>query len=271
MRMSLVRAAACFGLVILSAGGCEVGDGTTPGGSNDGDNSDDVGDSGDAGDDSTTDDALPPDAPDPSLRAVIDRPSLATELGSENMVTITIQGENGFSGPVTISPRITDAAGAPVTSNWNVLLDQSTVTLPANGTSTVVATMAIPSERSLLTAKVNFDITSSDLSISTVSAVVVTDQVTLRVGLGGGGCEYPANSDNVRVKVGTKVRFLNSGTAGLMRIHTSGGDGIGMPHQDNDMGPNEAYEVTGTDAGTASWYCHSPGPTVGGLNVQVVN
>ncbi len=269
MRMSLLRAATCFGLVILSAGGCEVGDTGIPGGDGD----DGIGD----GDGDGITDGLPgPDAadlPDPSLRAVIDRPSLATELASENMVTITIQGENGFSGPVNIAPRITDASGATVTANWNVSLDQSTVTLSENGTATVVATMDIPSEKSLLAANVNFDITSTAAPISTVSVVTVTDQVTISITRGGGGngCQYPAGLTNLRVKVGTKVRFLNADDADVMRIHMQGGDGIGLPHQDNDMGPGTAYEVTGTDAGQAGWYCHTPGNDPGNLSVDVVN
>lgn len=259
MRMSLLlRAAACFGLVILSAGGCEVGDPAIPGGDGD----DGIGD----GDGDGTTDGLPgPDAqdlPDPSLAIAVDKPSISTELMSENMVTLSLQGADGFEGAVGVTATVVDTAGAPLT-DWQVALSDSTVTLTPNGSEVVVATLTIPSNAAALSGRIKFDVTSPLVSPLTAQTdVTALNQVTIGMKLNAAGdeCVFPAGAASTTVRQGAKIRWANIDTVQnhLITIHVDG-NGTGLRHQpDGGTAPGAAYEQIADGDGSGNWYCHAP-------------
>ncbi len=262
MRTAPLRTA-LFGLLLAS--GCTVGDVGPNGGGGD----DVVGD-GDGSDGG--DDAVVVDAPTPKLAVSVDKPTWMSELGAETMVTLSLTGSDGFSGAVNLVATVVDTAGAPL-AGWTVELADPIVTLAENGVGTTVATVKIPTLNAGLAATLKFDVTNSLVSAQTIETVgTVLNQVSIPITRGGGGngCQYPADFTQTRVKVGTTVRFVNADDADSMRIHTSGGDGVGIPHQDNDMGPGTAYARLTTDAGSVSWYCHTPGNNPGNLVVEIV-
>src|SRR5262245_8653582 len=78
----------------------------------------------------------------PRLDVTVDKTTLATELATTSMLTVTLTGSDGFGGPVTLAPSVLDAANAPLTA-WTIALDKTTVDVPVNGTATAVATLTI--------------------------------------------------------------------------------------------------------------------------------
>lgn len=211
----------------------------------------------------------------PRLDVSVDKPTVATELGTTHMITVTLTGSDGFGGQVTLAPSIVDAANAPLTA-WTIALDQTTLTVPQNGTATAIATVTIPSQNKGLVGTAKFVATSS-AGVGTFdasSAITALDQVTVMLNLDANGqCDYPPNS-TIQLTMGTKIRWFNNEAAGGQRItiHVEG-NGNGVDHQpDPGSAPQTAYEqIIGGSPGQAfNWYCHDPGPTVGGLNLQAV-
>jgi cysteine-rich repeat protein len=204
----------------------------------------------------------------PRLDVGIDKLTLSTELKTSNLLTISLTGADGFSGPVNLTATAVDGANAPI-PGWTVTLDNATVTLPANGTADVVATLAIPAEKRALAGNVKIDVSSSAGNKSVASVVTVADQVTFRLAVNGGICAYPSDGGNqgnpVRITTGTKLRFFNAGTANL-EIHSNGVGGVSHQGQapngtaDPVTEANTAYEQTiaGGVGQNIIWYCHSP-------------
>jgi len=115
MRTSLVAA------VAISLAGCLVGE-VSPGGGDD-------------------DDTTPPDdtVPLPKLDITPDRATIATELGTSNMVTLTLRPGGGFTGSVALAASAIDAAGAPI-ADWTVTLDKPALDIAAGASATGVPT-----------------------------------------------------------------------------------------------------------------------------------
>ncbi|MFN0252827.1 MAG: hypothetical protein ACKV2T_38490 [Kofleriaceae bacterium] len=195
-----------------------------------------------------------------------DNPTVNTELGSTSMMTINVDAAN-FTGPVNLVASIINATTMAPIPGWSVTLANPTVNVTADGMTPIVATLTIPSENTSgeLTGQVKIDATSTMGTTSITSTVTALNQVTITVAANGNQCAYPAN--DTTVKVGTKVRFLNK-TADDFIIHS--GDAI--PHQDVNTPTlvDGAYEHTVAEAGTANWYCHSPGPNLQGANPSVI-
>lgn len=261
MRSTLVTV--LLGLSLVA--GCEVG---SAGGGGGGGGGDDTGGGGGGGG---------PDAAVavPRLDVSIDKPSVATELASSNMVTVTLVGSGGFSGAVNLTGSVVDAAGA-VIPGWTVTFSTATVNLAANGMGTAVATVMIPSDTVALAGKVKIDAVSTLGSQTVNSDVTALKQVTLNITENAQGqCVYPTATTmmNLAVKAGTKIRFVNKFTTDNVAIHSQAavqGGTSAFNHETNTgHAPNTAYEVT-VNAGSSSWYCHAPGPTVGNLKVTVV-
>ncbi len=244
MRSTLVSA--LLGLSLLT--GCEVGD---PGSN---------GEAPDAG-------ASEVDAPAavPRLAVTVDKPTVMTELGTSTMITVTLTGSGGFAGPVTLTATVVDGAGAAV-PGWTVGLNQATVNVAADGMAVAVATLQIPTLNSALAGTVTIDAVSTAGTQSTTSAVTALNQVSVTVTENAGQCVYPS-AEPMQVVAGTKVRFVNKFTTDNITIHVDG-NANNVPHEsDPGHAPNTAYEreVMGT-TGTITWYCHAPGPNLGGAN-----
>lgn len=243
MRSTLVSA--LLGLSLLT--GCEVGDPGNGGGP-------------DAG-------AAEVDAPAavPRLAVTVDKPTVMTELGASTMITVTLTGTGGFAGAVTLTATVVDGAGAAI-PGWTVGLNQATVNVAENGTAVAVATLQVPTRNGGLTGTVKIDAVSSLGTQSLTSAVTALNQVSVTVTENAGQCVYPSSAP-LEVVAGTKVRFVNKFATDNITIHVDG-NANGVNHEsDPGHAINTAYEqeVTGT-TGTITWYCHAPGPNLGGAN-----
>jgi cysteine-rich repeat protein len=208
----------------------------------------------------------------PSLNVTVDKPTVATELGTSNMITATLQGVDGFAGPVGLSVEVLDSLGAPL-PDWVAAIQPTSLDLPVNGTGSAVVTLAVPSQNKGLVGSVRI-ITTSSATLGTreaTSAVTALNQISFNVTDNAGQCVYPTAAA-IMVTEGTKVRFVNGSTIGLI-IH-SDGDGKGVAHQSTaaDMPPGQAYEqtVANADGADFGWYCHSPGPNLGGGNPKIL-
>jgi hypothetical protein len=252
---------AFLGLSLVA--GCTVGDTGGGGGGGNGDP-----DAGSAGGDAAGDDAP---GVVPRLEVSIDKPTLATELMTTNMLTVTLTSADGFSGPVALTATVVDAQGQPLDA-WPVTLSASSLNVGANSTASSVATVIIPSENRGLAGTVKIEATSSAGTQSVTSAVTALNQITFGVTLNNGQCEYPTAGDT-NITFGTMIRFLNKANDNIT-IHVDDGGPYGVPHQpDPGSAPNTAYEKVVTEPTQTptlqqfSWYCHQPGPNVGKTRV----
>lgn len=216
----------------------------------------------------------------PRLNVSADKTTISTELKSSHPITLTLNGVGGFGETVNIAASAVDANNQPL-AGWTVTLATTSIAVPMNGTSTVVATLKVPSTNSGLAGRVKVDVMSSVGTQSVTTDVTVANQITWNVKIDtvNGGCIYPSAADGgnqataIPVTVGTKLRFLNNGTANLV-VHTSGGNGI--THQglapnglaDPTTEPNTAYELplAGPANGSVNWYCHDPSDDPGQAN-----
>ncbi len=204
----------------------------------------------------------------PRLDVSVDKPTINTELATSSMVTVTLTGSGGFSGAVNLTASVVDGTGAPL-MGWTVGLNSATVNITENGTGTAVATLAIPANAASLAGKIKIDVVSSLGTVTQMTDVTALKQVTLEVTQNAQGqCVYPTTNKNLAIKTGTKVRFVNKFTTDNIIIHGNGA----VPHENiasGGNGPNGAYELTFNTAGNGSWYCHSPGPDLGGNNPTI--
>jgi cysteine-rich repeat protein len=206
----------------------------------------------------------------PTLTASVDKQSFNTQLLSTNMVTLTLRGGLGFAGHVTLAPSALDAQGN-VLAGWTVTLDKTAVDITEDGTATVVATVAIPSDTGAISGKIRVDVTS-DVGMSRVeSTATVAKIISFPVTLNGNNCVYPTNAQTtLKVRTGTELRFENKDATQNMIFHISGGV-AGLTHQpDSGTAPNTFYSQTITGAtGTTDWYCHNRNnPNTNKLQVQ---
>jgi len=222
-------------------------DGSDSGGSNGGSNGGSVGGSNGS----------------PGLTADVDKGTVATELLTDNMVTVTLKSTGGFTGDATLAASVVDAAGA-VVPGWTVALDKATVTLAANGTATAVATVKIPSNATALAGTVKVDVTSSLGATSTKSDLTAAQTLTIPVTLDAGKCVYAQRTQGtIPVKANTKIVWLNQDTASNITVHITTGPGTGIAGLNHEGGvtlPGKTYEQTVTGAGasgTTDWYCHN--------------
>jgi hypothetical protein len=204
----------------------------------------------------------------------VDKPSIDTELYTNNPINVTVTGSGGFSGPVTLSGSVVDTTGTAI-SGWTVAFSPPSVTLTQNGTSTSVATLTIPGTNTgMLTGMLKVTGASSATTGSNTAQAPVTlkNQVTFSVKVDNatGKCVYTQESGTVaspvKISQGTLVRFFNTGTANLV-IHSGGiishqgqaPNGLADPVTE----PGTAYEQTPTGTGAATWYCHDPATDIG--------
>jgi plastocyanin len=198
--------------------------------------------------------------PTPRLDVSVDKTTLSTELLTDNMVTVTLQGSGGFAGPVTLAASVVDPAGAAL-PGWRVTLDKTSAEVAADGTATIVATLGIPSQAAALAGTLKIEATSSLGAASATSAVTVANQLSLPMTIVGTTCG-PSPNKTLTVTPGTKVRWVNSDAEKRITIHVEPQQGspTGFTHQaDPGIAPLGAYEKTAVAAGEVTWYCHAPG------------
>lgn len=216
------------------------------------------------------DDAVDPDpgsgsdpSPTPKLDASIDRATVTTELGKDEIVTVSLLSSGSFAGNVTVTPSLVDSTGAALTNGITVT-GQPMVSVAANGTATAAYTIKIPSNATGadLAATLKLDVASSagTKQLTTSLAVTAVFTVTYAAGLGGSVATHPQRAQNIAVKKGAKIHYHNADTA----VHITHGDGL-FPHETTGATgglANGTYELLtdkATVGATGNLGCHSHG------------
>ncbi|MFT3700113.1 MAG: hypothetical protein QM831_43610 [Kofleriaceae bacterium] len=216
-----------------------------------------------------------PDASAPEIDAPPASPSVAvsvdpvmTELGTTAPVTVTLTSQNGFAGPVTVAGALTTPNGDAIT-DWTVSFDNSAI-VPAGGSFTVNGILTTKST-SLATMANTLTVTATSAAPTQTATATVTaaNQITLPISVDttNNTCVYPTPlgiADPVHVRVGTKIRWFNTGTVAVI-IHSNGvADGIahqgqGTAGNDPNTQPGETFEqtLTGNGLQVFTWYCHN--------------
>jgi hypothetical protein len=209
----------------------------------------------------------------PQFDLVVEPASLAMDLGGTAGVTLTIVSSNGFTGPVDLSGQLSGDGDASLTG-WSLSFDRASVDVPPDGSATAHATFAVPALNQGLAAKASF--TASGLATlgvhSAAASIAVANRYTIDVGVTDApSCVYPASAIT-SLRVGTLLRWRNTSSTQPFVMHVDE-NASGCSHQ-NPGSPTPAgqtYDCTLTAPSSAfNWYCHSPGPTVAGLQVQVL-
>ncbi len=202
----------------------------------------------------------------PRLDVALDKPTLATELGKAELVTLTLTSFDGFSGDVNIAASLVDSTMAPIAPAVLGLAGPSTVTLTAGQSSPAAYTITVPSNStgSALTATLKLDVTSSAGSQNLTSAISVTPRYTITYAAGTGtvGTNHPVLSGtqtaNVTLKRGAIIRYINADTI----QHDTHGGGI-FDHQGTNGGqPGTSYEqptLAAAPGSTGVLGCHENG------------
>src|ERR1051325_3216407 len=228
-----------------------------------------VGDSGTAstgGDDDTGPGpgSNPGSNPAPSVNATIDRATVTTELGKDEIVTLSVTSVGGFAGDITVTPSLVDGTGAALTTGGLTVTGQTTIPLTANGTAAQMYTVKIPSNASgtQLLANLKLDISSTAGTKSFTSAFTIQPilSVPYPAGLGANIAAHPLRNLTFTVKKGTVINLKNLDTTG----HITHGDGP-FPHEKQDVaigglaGNTYPLDTTKLNLGPGNVGCHTHG------------
>lgn len=210
----------------------------------------------------------------PKVAVTLDRATIATEQLASELLTATVTGSDGFAGAVNLVATVVNAADNTPVVGATAVFNQPSVTLPANGSMVSAVTVKLPNNAPAA-VKVNVAATSSAAAVAVSSALAVANQVTLVIKKSGDGdCSY-AGIPNVEIRVGTMMRFKAGDTIPNLVIH-SNGSGQGVPHQQQngdttpDLALGDVYQkMSGPTVGNFAWWCHTPGPDLGGANPRI--
>ncbi|HEY4241694.1 MAG TPA: hypothetical protein VGM88_17855 [Kofleriaceae bacterium] len=240
---------AALGLSLLAA--CTIGNSAPKGG---GSGDDDTTGDDTAGDDTST--------PTPMISGSVDKTTVSTELGKDEVVTLTVASANGFAGAVTIAPSLETTTGTSITDV--TVAGPTSLTLTAGGTQTAQYTVHIPTNTSQdsLAANLNLSLTSTAAPASATSAITIANQYTFTYAAGTGAtvANHETTGMTVTLKRGAKMHFTNADTM----IHETHGPVInGTNYHESDSGgqPGATYEVDtiAMPPGTYQFGCHDHG------------
>lgn len=228
----------------LSLAGClTIGDsGSSPGGGDDGTGQ--TGTGSNSGSNTGSNGGGGGSNPTPSVNVTMDRATVSTELGKEEVVTLTFSSVNSFAGNVTVAPSLTDSAGAALTTGGLSVAGPTTVALAANATASEMYTVTIPSDATAtqMTANLKIDVTSSAGTKSYTSAFTIAPiySIDYAAGLAANTAMHPMTKQKISLKKGAKISLHNSDTV----VHVTHGDG-GFKHEDIPTGgqPNGTYVI----------------------------
>jgi hypothetical protein len=242
----------------LSLAGCVVGDTGAPGPGGDDGTGTDPG----VGTDPGTGPGTNPAPVTPTMTADVDKASVTTSLGKTEIVTLTVTSGGSFAGDVAIKASLVDSAGAALADGITVT-GQPSIALAADATATATYTVKIPTNATGadLTAKLNFDVSSTAGSkqLTTTLGVTAVYNVVYAAGLGGDVTTHPMRAETFSVKKGAKISVHNADTA----VHITHGDN-GFPHETQSATGGLANGTYVIDTGklnvtTGNIGCHSHG------------
>ncbi|MGE0550033.1 MAG: hypothetical protein AB7O24_00630 [Kofleriaceae bacterium] len=196
----------------------------------------------------------------PRVDVSVDKPAVTSDLGVDNTIAVTVTGAMGFSGAVSLAATVVDAQGAPITG-WTTAMQN--VTLSENGSQIANLVIKVPGNAETIDGKVKVTATSSAAPAEVMIDVTSNPVLTVSFSADANGdCAYPLAPVNnpIRIKAGRMIRVLNN-TNQKMQIHVSGIDG--WDHQNNSMGPGQAYSgVPDSPGDQDQFYCHNGGDTI---------
>ncbi|HEX3766694.1 MAG TPA: hypothetical protein VHW23_48720 [Kofleriaceae bacterium] len=193
----------------------------------------------------------------------MDRATVSTELGKEEVVTLTFSSVNSFAGNVTVAPSLTDGTGAALTAGGLTVAGPTSVALTANGTASEMYTVTIPTDATAtqMSANLKLDVASSAGTKSYTSAFTIAPvyTITYAAGLAANTAMHPMTKEKISLKKGAKISLHNADTT----VHVTHGDG-GFKHEDIPTGgqPNGTYVIDTSALAvntSGSVGCHSHG------------
>jgi len=198
----------------------------------------------------------------PHATLSVDKASVTSDLGVDEVITITATSADGFAGDVALTLAVTD--GTTAITDWSTMLAANTLTVPAGGSATTTLKLSAMGDASALTGsiKVSGDHDATD------ATVAVTFNPLLRITFnddGNGACAYSIAHNNPgaawNLKVGRQISIVNGAATLGMTVHTDA-TVTGFPHETGKTAAGDAYTKTVTTAGeTSTFYCHNPGNT----------
>jgi hypothetical protein len=177
----------------------------------------------------------------PSVNMTMDRATVATELGKDEIVTLTLTSVNSFVGNVTVTPLLVDGTGAALKTGGLTVTGPTSVALTANGTQSAMYTVKIPTDATAtqMTADLKLDVVSPAGTKSYTSAFTIapTYSITYAAGLAANIPMHPLTKLKVKIKKGAKISLHNADTD----VHRTHGDG-GFAHEPDGGGqPGGTY------------------------------
>lgn len=196
----------------------------------------------------------------PRVTLAVDKPTITSDLGIDNTITVTATSEMGFAGSITLAVAAADSSNAAIT-DWTSALDQTSLTLTAGGTATAKITLTAMGDAAELAGTLT--VTATGPATPATTTVGVTLNPILHVTFlddGNGACAYPMHTvaNPWKLKVGRQIAVYNGSTNKTLVVHTNAAVS-GFPHEGSQPGtaPGEAYMKTVTTAGQEDqFYCH---------------
>jgi len=171
----------------------------------------------------------------PNVNVAMDRNTVTTELGKQEVVTLTLTSVNAFTGNVTVTPSLVDGTGAALTAGGLTVTGPTSVALTADGNASAMYTVKIPTDATAtqLAATLKLDVSSSVGSKAFSSAFTVAPNYTIdyAAGLAGNVNAHPLTKLKLSVKKGAKITLHNADGD----VHITHGDGP-FPHESTAPG-----------------------------------
>lgn len=180
----------------------------------------------------------------PSVNVTLDRATVATELGKDEVVTLSLTSVDSFTGDVSIAPSLVDGAGAALTTGGLTVTGPTSVTLSANESATAMYTVNIPTDATAtqMSANLQLDLTSSvgNESLTSAFTIAPTYSITYASGLRANVVAHPLAGMRFSIKRGAKISFHNADQV----AHITHGDGP-FPHEPIIVGgiPGGTYVI----------------------------
>jgi len=195
----------------------------------------------------------------PRVSLSVDKPTITSDLGVDNTVTVTATSEMGFAGTVTLAAAATDSTNGAI-SDWTNALDQTSLTLTDGGTATAVLKISALGDAAELGGTITITGTGAPTAATTTVGVTFNPVLAITIADAQGTCSYPPLATH-NVKAGRQLALYNGSTSLVMVIHTNGAI-TGFDHEGTNPGtaPGQAYINTLTTAGQQDQpYCHYQG------------
>jgi plastocyanin len=168
-------------------------------------------------------------------------------LGTQNRYLIHIRS-CGYTGTVTLTDD-----DVPVT--WGALIDPATPTIQSGKAINALLSIAVPTEGEAIGASISLNASTNAMTThGQVNLTIANEWIyTFVDGTGSGDHHFPPT---LRLKLGTKVRFIDQDTVTAHRVHANGITGSGFEHESSDLHAGGEYDQTPLIMDTYVLLCH---------------